>query len=72
MYIEKCKVKSNFEMLDKLFLEGDVIYVSESIHTMDGVFDYARKVFDADRNYLGRIRNSYYEKSIRHALANER
>jgi hypothetical protein len=72
MYIEKYKVKSNFEVLNKLFLKGDIIYVSERIHTMDGVFDYTRKVFDADKNYIGKIRDGYYEESIRGALENER
>lgn len=71
MYIEKFTVKDNFEMLDRLFLEGDTVYISESIHTMDGYFDYARKVFDADRKYLGRIRDSYFTGSVKSALANE-
>jgi hypothetical protein len=56
MEIETYKVKDNCEILDKVFLIGDIVYATPSFHVMNGVFDYARKVFDSERNYLGMIK----------------
>lgn len=50
----------NVEILNKLFLVGDIIYATPPFHVMDGQFDYAHKVFDSDKNYLGMIRKSKF------------
>lgn len=68
MNITKYIVNRSLEMLDTLFLEGDIIYISESMHTMDGNFDYSRKVFNSDKKYLGRIRSSYFDDRIKNSL----
>lgn len=72
MTIENYKAKDNVEILEKLFLVGDVIYVTPSFHVMNGVFDYARKVFDGDKNYLGMIRASKFPESSLERWKNER
>ncbi|MBS3993139.1 MAG: hypothetical protein KGZ87_05440 [Bacteroidetes bacterium] len=68
MTIINYKAKRNIELLNKVFLEGDIIYVTESFYVMDGRLDYARKVFDENKNYLGMIRDSYFEDSIKNTL----
>ena len=56
------EVKSKLVILDKLFLEGDTVYITNSFHVMNGVYDYARKVYDCDKNYLGMIRDDEFYK----------
>lgn len=70
MKVIKYITNNNITILEKLFIEGDIIYISESIHTMDGVFSYSRKVFDENKNYLGRISDDYFEKKIKKLLKN--
>lgn len=60
MTIVTYKVESNMQILDKLFMVGDVVYATPSFHVMNGEFDYARKIFDQDKNYLGMIRDSKF------------
>lgn len=69
MNITKVKVKCDFTIFDRLFLNGDIIYISGSIYTMDGRFDYARKYFSEDRTYLGRTSDDYYYKNIQHKVS---
>ena len=64
MHITKYKVKIDLEVLDVLFLKDGIIYITESFHVMNGRFAYARKVFDANKKYLGMIRDEYFENSI--------
>lgn len=68
MYVYKYKAKTNLTVLDSLFLEGDLIYVSESIYMMNGHFDYARKIFDSDKRYLGMIRDSKFHENVEKRL----
>lgn len=70
MNVQKYKVTSNIEMWNMLFLEGDIIYVTDAIYTQD-VFEYIRKVFDVNRKFLGRISDNYYESTIRHSLTDK-
>ncbi len=71
MSISKFKAKNNLEILNKLFLKEDVVYISDASYVMDSI-DYARKVFDSDKNYLGQIRDRHFVASIRDALIIER
>jgi hypothetical protein len=71
MHVNKSKAINNVEVLNKLFLIGDVIYHTEPIHLMNGKFDYATKVFDSDKNYLGLIRSSNFPDNAFERLENE-
>ena len=71
MYINKGKATSNVAILDKLFLINDLIYFTEPIHMMNGKFDYATKVFDQNKNYLGMIRSSKFPEQAFSILKNE-
>ncbi len=66
--IYKHTVKSDFTILGRLFLKDDVIYISDSIYTMNGLFDYRRDIFDDSRKMLGSIRDSHYYKSVKYHL----
>ena len=66
--MKKFKIKSEFEILNKLFIEGDIVFISDPIHIMDGQYDYARKIFDENKNYLGKISDNYFEKNINHKI----
>ena len=63
MYINIGTVTSPFEVINKLFLPGDTIYFTDSIHRMNGI-DYATKVLDSDKNYLGEIRTSLFPRNL--------
>lgn len=66
--IYKHTVKYDFTILSRLFLKDDVIYISDSIYTMNGVFDYRRDVFDENRKMIGSIRDSHFYKNVKHYL----
>lgn len=67
----KYKCKIDLEILSKIFLKDEYIFITDSYYCMDGRFDYARKVFDSERNYLGRIRDSYFYSNYKHKLEKE-
>jgi hypothetical protein len=66
--VTKYKAKHDFEVLSKLFLKEDFIYISGSIYMMNGVFSYARKVFDENKNYMGLISDKHYYDKIKYHL----
>ena len=57
MKVSKGKAIEDVCILDKLFLIGDLIYYTGSIHVMNGEFAYATKIFDGNKKYLGMIRS---------------
>jgi len=62
MKVTKYQVIIVFTLFDRLFKIDDEIFISDSYHCMDGTFDYARKVFDGNGEFLGRIRDSYFRE----------
>lgn len=68
MKVYKYFATSNLVILDKLLLTGDEVYITESFTIMNGKFDYARKVFDVNKNYLGMIRNDLFASKIKSQL----
>ena len=64
MQISEYKVKQSLEVLDKIFLKGEKLYATPSFRVMNGRFDYARKIYDGDRKYLGMIRSSSFPEGL--------
>lgn len=60
--------KTDFDILDTLFLKGEEIFIGPEEYVMDGRFDYARKVYDSNKKYLGRIRGSHFDDKYKYNI----